>query len=474
MPPRMASDFETLFDAGSECVKRGDFLAARDYFKEACLLDPDHKPTIALLEKLDLLAPPSEELVDEDDDEDEDLEMLTDAELLQAAAPRAEAPAPRLAAKPAAEMGVKEEMDWDDAPSGAPSSDLPPGSKVAVIGGETPIGRRVLSALASESSLESTAFGASYSAAAAKAFEDASAVVFVSASAGGSGGVEPSSMKALLRALPTNGLKRLVLLSSVGVDRTDRLPFNLANVFGQLDKVRAMEQELQLVARRVAASCSVVRVGKLSDAAQPAVCALAPGDAFEGETSSAAVASLLVQSLSSPECVNATFSAGPTLAGSDVTRSWDDELIKLVGPEIFRRPFRNPSSTESVLGWLRKWARALLEPGSGLSSPIDVVDVPGGVLVRFIKQSGAGYADMDRPETADDKWAAAQGADRQPPTSDGALLLLAEAQPEGASARVRVRRAEMGDGAVPKDMSEKAVLEKLGRDLTSLDKARAR
>ena len=31
-----------------------------------------------------------------------------------------------------------------------------------------------------------------------------------------------------------------------GVERTDKLPFSLQNVFGQLDKQRAAEQEVQL------------------------------------------------------------------------------------------------------------------------------------------------------------------------------------------------------------------------------------
>ena len=56
---------------------------------------------------------------------------------------------------------------------------------------------------------------------------------------------------------------------------------------------------------------------------------------------------------------------------------------------------------------------------------------------------------------------------------DGALFIVVEAQAKKAqSARVRVRRAEMGDGVVPKEMSEKTVLERLGTDLSMLDKAR--
>ena len=163
----------------------------------------------------------------------------------------------------------------------------------------------------------------------------------------------------------------------------------------------------------------------------------------------------------------------------------------------------------------------------GLTTPFEVVDVPGGVLLRFLK-TGAGYdADRERPESADDKWARAQAAGQTPcmhthvhphvygmgmactggpgprrparpprrataascswrsrrhvygmlepappcmythvhpaDPCDGGLLLLAEPQAKSAErARVRVRRAEMGGGAVPKDMSEAAVRARRG------------
>jgi len=476
----MASDFEILFDAGSASIQAGDFAEAKAYFEEAAAIDPAHAPTKALLEKLEQLVPSSDPIDDDDDDilgADGPLFSLDGATATQPAAAKAATARPVAAET----ERVKEDMLWSDLPKNAPSSSLAPGATVAVVGGDTPIGRKMLSALAAGTSstpLVGVPLGPSYTAEAAKVFASAEAIVLVSASAGGKGGVEPPAMKALLDAVPTSlnggGLKRMVLLSSVGVDRTDKLPFNMANVFGQLDKVRAMEQEVLLRATGMAASFSIVRVGKLNDDAN-VPCQLASGDAFQGETGAVAVSSLLVQSLSRPEVVNKTFSAGGPPKASDAFAGWDDEFTKLVGPEVFRQAFRSTISQESALGWLRQWTRGLLAPGSGLTTPIEVVDVPDGVLLRFLKKDGSGYADFDKPETTDDKWAQAKGQSESPPTGDGGLLLLAEAQAGKAeSARVRVRRAEMGDGAVPKPMSEAAVLEKLGRDLGLLDKARGR
>ena len=88
--------------------------------------------------------------------------------------------------------------------------------------------------------------------------------------------------------------------------------------------------------------------------------------------------------------------------------------------------------------------------------------------------SGRGYADFDKPESADDKWKEARsGGTASRPRGDGALLLVAEPQPGAPTmGRVRVRRAEMVEGVVVKEMSETSVLEKLERDLTQLDKTR--
>lgn len=49
------------------------------------------------------------------------------------------------------------------------------------------------------------------------------------------------------------------------MERTDQLPFSLQNVWGQLDKQRATEQEVALQARAALPGFSVLRVPKLKD-----------------------------------------------------------------------------------------------------------------------------------------------------------------------------------------------------------------
>ena len=54
-----------------------------------------------------------------------------------------------------------------------------------------------------------------------------------------------------------------------------------------------------------------------------------------------------------------------------------------VGPELLRVPLRSLAAAEAVT-WLRGFARDFLRPGRGLTTPIEVSDVPGGVVLRFL------------------------------------------------------------------------------------------
>ena len=124
------------FDAGSECVKRGDFVAARTYFEEALIEDPDHEPTVKLLAKLELLAPTADMSDDEEDDEgnEEEADLVLADAMIPAASTK---PAPSqpgtksTTGEEGATEGVKVEMRWSDQPSFT-ASEIPAGSPVAV------------------------------------------------------------------------------------------------------------------------------------------------------------------------------------------------------------------------------------------------------------------------------------------------------------------------------------------------------
>jgi len=303
----------------------------------------------------------------------------------------------------------------------------------------------------------------------------AATVIIVSAAAGGPGGIEPDVVPKLVKALDS-GVRRLVIVSTHGVERADKLPFNLRNVFGQLDKQRAAEQEVVLKSRKSFPAFTIIRFGSLKGSTSSSRVQIQPGDALDGEIPVSDAADLLLQALTRTEAINATLSAGLVGASASDALSdelyWEDEWLKMVGPEVYRRPLEALPADEAVL-WLREWARRFTRPAEQLTTPVAVQDVDDGVLLRFLTRAGGGYADFDAEETADDKWAAAKPGQSalEAGEPDGALLLVAESRP---MARVRVSRAEMSEGTVVKEMSEAAVLTKLDRALSELEKARRR
>ena len=408
---------------------------------------------------------------------------------------------PNAAAKAAAAAAGAAMID------GVPSAELPPGSLVVVAGASNKLGAMLVKALdgsgsgwklralvneggkgpdvSANGACECVPFAPFAPTKLSRSLGGASALVVVSQGAGGDGGLEPEVIPKLMKACGP-GLRRVIMVSQHGVERADKLPFSMGNLFGQLDKQRAAEQELVLASRKLNLPCfSILRVGKLKDDGNAVSAAaykeppksraeLAAGDALSGELPMSTAAGVLVQSLIRSEAVNATFSLGAP-EGKGVTSGlssdeahWDDQFLKLVGPEVYRKPLPPKLPVFETQEWLREWARRFLRPGQQLTTPVAVQDVDDGVLLRFLTRA-TGYADFDAEETNDQKWAATKpGAmEAKAGKPDGALLLVAEGQPKP---RVRVMRAEMDGGVVVKEMSETAVLERLERDLVELEK----
>ena len=423
------------------------------------------------------------------------------------------------------------------------SAELPPGALVVVAGGGTALGREVLRQLgeaeggyqlrsleldgapAAADGVDTRQFAPFAPSALKRDLADAAAVVIVSAAVGGKGGVEAEAVGKLAKGLG-GGLRRVTLVSGHGTLRAGQLPFSLRNLLGQLDKLRAAEQEVVLRAARDVPAHAVLRLGRLappssSVRAGEGRAELSPGDAGDAPCCAQAAAQCVVESLVRREAVNVTFSLaqpadalGPLPATSSAAAAsssaaaaasssaggggaaaagaaaaadtaaaapaggeawWEDEWLKLVGPEVLRVPLVSLGAAEAA-EWLREWSQGLLRPGRGLTTPIEVVPQSDGALLRFLKSSGAGYDDVDAAEESDDPWrqkgaaaAMAKAIGRDKP--DGALRLVAEAAP---SARVRVCRAEMGPGVQAKEMSEQAVLARLAKDLADVEAARKR
>ena len=135
--------------------------------------------------------------------------------------------------------------------------------------------------------------------------------------------------KNLIEAARTgSALKRFVLCTSAGVERSGQFPFLILNLFGVL-KYKRMAEELLV---NSGLSYTIVRPNRLCDGPYTSydLNTLLKGVAGErqdiiltlkddqvGETSRIAVAESMVQCLSSPACVDATFSIGSVKLDGD-------------------------------------------------------------------------------------------------------------------------------------------------------------
>ena len=280
---------------------------------------------------------------------------------------------------------------------------------------------------------------------------DANALVVVSAAAGGAGGVEPTALPALMAAVP-DSVTRLLYVSVHGVERTGQMPFSMQNVFGQLDKLRAAEQEVQLRALNKVPSYSIVRVGKISGGGER--CEVLPGDGLQGDVSAAAAGAVVRESLLRAE-------ASTPAVGRAGRRRRRGDRRRALGRHVpqARRARDLPQAAESARcggggELVQEWAQGFFKEGQKLTTPIQVENVEDGVCIRFLEKGGTGYADFDerdhrRPVRRLE--AAAAPAARRRARRRGALLVVAEAAP---SLRVRVARAEMREGTVVEEMSE--------------------
>ena len=387
----------------------------------------------------------------------------------------------------------------------APPNDVPRGGTVAVTGATSVIGQQLFRSLFSAdygwklralvarsgedigslAALGVEAVNAGTGPELKVALEDVSALVIISSSAaGGKDGIQSEQVKSLVAAIPDT-MRRVIFLSSHGVERTDQLPFNLQNTWGgSLDKLRAAEQEVVLRAMNHLPSYTILRVGKLTEAndgeSGTARAELAPGDDLQGELSMTAASQVLVECLVRSESVNASFSAAPLGATKQVVVDpsvadsvhYDDQFVKLIGPEIYRRALVGSYTGEELTEWLQEFALKFLQPGSGLTTPVEIDEVQGGVALRFVqKNPNAGYTTWDQEETDDQKWARAKASSKKSKAlPDGALHVLAEVVP---FTRVRVVRAEMGPDIVVKAMSEVTILEALSKAVETLERLKA-
>jgi hypothetical protein len=179
--------------------------------------------------------------------------------------------------------------------------------------------------------------------------------------------------------------------------------------------------------------------------------------------------------------------ASPTAA------CWDDELLKIEGPELLRLPLSYASGEQAVLR-IQRLATKFLEPGSGLVTPIECEKFSDGVRLLFRPKADAYVSSREEKVAArgsqgdgaatpspkktgyvsPEKEAAQEGSTKdkdkasseKKPRPEGGLEIIVDASPYR---RVRVRRCSMAPDTVVKEESEALILRALVDALNVLE-----
>ena len=219
-----SESFDEIFAQGTAYVQSGDLDLALGNFKRCAKLDPSHAPTQQLIEKLSALeVDEDEDIAPEEPEEPEEPEPLSREQRVDAAL--ASLGKTGSAAAAAAESGIE-----------TPSPELLPGALVVVAGGDTSLGAEAM-AMFGGAGFETRAVGAGASKASCRR---PTRWWCRRPRRHGRGGARRAA--ALMANVPES-VTRLLYVSVHGVERTGQMPFSMQNVFGQLDKLRAAEQE---------------------------------------------------------------------------------------------------------------------------------------------------------------------------------------------------------------------------------------
>jgi uncharacterized protein YbjT (DUF2867 family) len=142
----------------------------------------------------------------------------------------------------------------------------------------------------------------------------------------------------------SNKLKKIVLVTSVGIERTSEMPFVILNLFGVLDAKRKGEEAVMASATRGGFDYTILRPGrlvggpftnydvanllKIEGGAENGV-TLATGDTLLGDCKRDACAEAVVQALTNENCKNKILSIISTEEQALTNEQWTDTFQSL-------------------------------------------------------------------------------------------------------------------------------------------------
>lgn len=285
--------------------------------------------------------------------------------------------------------------------------------------------------------------------------------------------VERLILRAADEKSPTS-LRFVLLVSSLGSRRSDEFPWSMKNAFsGVLDKKRSVELGVEQLSKEEGFAYSVLHIGGISSDTNAQDVSIVAGDEQEGDVCAPSAAEAVVQALMlQPAALNASMSVVGTAGPAPSQMQWDDQFLRLDGPELWREGL-GAGSVKAAKDFIQNtFGPRFLKPGSGLTTPVDVVEVANGVQLVF-KPSSSTFVSFKEEKAAEK--ARERGEDikddqpRREKDKEGGVEVVIEESPYP---RVRALRCNMGEGTVVKEQSEQIIMSSLKKDMAEFSKGK--
>lgn len=303
-----------------------------------------------------------------------------------------------------------------------------------------------------------------------------------------------TSLERLLRrTLPSNGgpvgvpPTQFVAVSSLGTERTNKLPYSMQNLMGgALDNRRRMEETLiNLVNKEeegsVVLDYTICKFGEIKENAKATEFVMRPGDTIDGTTDPQTAAVVLAQAIGiQPAARNSTFACVGTLPVDNRQAILDDAFLRLDGPELLRMDLSDTSSDRSfgaLIEYIIEWGHLLGNSGE-IVTPMRVVIPPAQTTLKGVtKQSrmqllflptrtGKYYTSGKEERALEAKGLGRAGGirmDLRQNVKEGGLEFCLETTGSDGKMRVRVKRTNYVHGVIIKEQSESIILNRFKR-----------
>jgi hypothetical protein len=284
---------------------------------------------------------------------------------------------------------------------------------------------------------------------------------------------------------------QVVVLSTLGTARTEKMPYSLQNMMsgGKLTKRRQMEEAvvryLQLLDGRI--DYTICHLGEVkADTNEPFQ--LLPGDAVEGTAIALDTAvTVLTHAIAlQASARNTTFSCTghlPPCKDGSIDSILDDAFLRLDGPEILRLDlgtYNNEDQLNSLVEYITEWATLFAESYKGLTTPVRCEVLPtnaataASLLPSSIAQQSSKIRLLFQP-TATGKYYVSKEEERESDregkslpsapirsarlSRDGGIEFTVEVwNTEPLSLRARAKRCNYGPDTMVKELSEETIV----------------